>query len=356
MIETPTAQAVEGGAGDWEVSDVGMPPTRLPSDQVLGLVSRGSLGLQSQVRRTGEPEWSRATQRPEFGFAFPHLNQIHVNRKAEEVVGFASVNPNLASTLDFAREVASDPDSQNLGFWFAAHVPWATTPLLRKAHLFQMWDGFYLAPITESVVVKPGGWVNVYMAAFNMTDKEQQHTVHAADTTVTTETDRNLTFVLGPYRWTVQRASFPGKAKPGPHQIGFRSKSTASRGATAAAIGVLTLGTFIYAPGYKGFTLQYEVLNPQTASTVTAWERCALDAAARRFADRGAGAITAPRGYTVPKDAVLQRFGMYLTPARILGALENKERRPEENMGRLFDAFLFDAFRVEEPEKAIQKT
>jgi len=339
-------------AGEWEVSDVDMPATRLAPEQVLGLVCGGRLGLRAQVRRTGEAAWTPAMQRPEFGYGFPHLNAVNANRKAEEVLGIAALNPNLSCVLDFAREIASDPAAGKLGFWFAAHVAWATMPLFRKTHLFQMWDGFYVCPIIESVVVKPGGWLNVYMAAFNMTDKEQQHSIHPADTTVTPDMERNLTFVLGPWKWTVQRVSIPAKQKAGGHQIGFRSKSTAARGATAAAVGVLTLGTFIYAPGYKGFTLQYQVLDPQTANTVGAWEAYAMGAAAHHFSERGTDAITAPRGYKVPKDAVLQRFGMYLTPGRILGALENQERKPEENMGLLFDGFLSDAYGVEGVEKA----
>ena len=342
-------------AGEWEVSDVDMPPTRLASEQVLGLVCGGRLGLRSQVRRTGEAAWTPAMQRPEFGYGFPHLNAVNVDRKAQEIAGIAALNPNLACVLDFAREAASDPAAGKLDFWFAAHVAWATTPLFRRTHLFQMWDGFYVAPIIESVVVKPGGWLNVYMAAFNLTDKEQQHSIHPADTAVTPDMERNLTFALGPWKWTVQRVSIPAKPKPGGHQVGFRSKSTAARGATAAAVGVLTLGTFIYAPGYKGFTLQYQVLQPEVAKTVVAWEGYAVGAAARHFSERGTDAITAPRGYKVPKDAALQRFGMYLTAGRVLAGLEDKERKPEENMGRLFDAFLLDAFGVEGVEKAFPK-
>jgi len=349
-------EGAEGHEGIWEVNDVDIPLARLPAEHVLGLACQGRLGFHSQVRRPGEPTWTRAIQRPEFGYGFPHLNWLRTNPKAEEVAGVAVVSPDLGRTLYFARKAASNPEVGKLGFWFAAHVPWAAAPLRRNARLFQMWYGFYLAPIVESAIVKPGGWVNVYMAAFNATDKPQQHAVVATDTAVSVEAERNLMFALGPWKWTVQGVSFPADPSPGWHQIGFHSASAEARGATALAVGVLTLGSLIYVPGIKSFVLQYGVLTPENAKTVTTWEADAMDAAARHFSDHGADSIVTAKGERVPKEVVLKGFGKYLVPGRVVKAIEDKERKPEESMDHLLAAFLFDSFGVTSLDKAFPVT
>src|SRR2546425_13089786 len=151
-----------GGAADlWELSDAGFSPTRMASDQVLAMVSQGRVGLGSQVRRVSEAQSTRTVSRPEFGYAFPHLNLPSQKLKGKHtppVVGFVALNPNLDRALDVARELAVDPKARDFGFWYSAHLDWIPAPLVRRARPFQMGNGRWGAPSGEPSSVQPGTW------------------------------------------------------------------------------------------------------------------------------------------------------------------------------------------------------
>src|SRR5207245_2358214 len=162
------------------LSDAGFPPARMTADQVLAMVSQGRVGLASQVRRVSEAQSTRTVSRPEFGYAFPRLNLPSQKLKGKHmpaVVGFVALNPNLARALDVARQLAMDPKARDFGFWYSAHLDWIPAPLVRRARLFQMWNGFWVAPLVESSTLKPGAWLNVYLLAFNLTEKDQQRSL-----------------------------------------------------------------------------------------------------------------------------------------------------------------------------------
>src|SRR5437762_14238658 len=82
-----------------------------------------------------------------------------------------------------------------------------------------MWDGFWIAPIVESGAVKPGGWLNLYLVALNLKDREQQRTLRASDAPIAEGMRGSLSFALPPYSWTIQMVSVPATGAPG-----FRSE------------------------------------------------------------------------------------------------------------------------------------
>ena len=239
-----------------------------------------------------------------------------------------------------------------MGFWFSAHLDWIPAPIVRRSRLFPLWGGFWVAPIVESSVVKPDGWLNVYLAAFNLTKRAQEHSLRATDAEIPEGMRGNLSFSLNPGRWAVQLVSVPTNRGPGEHSVGFKTRSGAERAATAVAVGVLTLGSFIYAPGSSGFSLRYTVLTPETAQSVTQWEGYAVQSAERRFKDAGANAINDGKGGRIPQATILQQFRAYLTPSLLLAALRSKERAPEVVIASLLDEFLFDAFGIKAAQNA----
>ena len=341
-------------SGAWEVTDDGVPSMRLNSEQVLALIAQGRLGFGSKVRRVGEAQWAQATARPEFGFAFPHMNFLNWknSHKFAQAEGIAAINPSFDRATDLARKIASGPDSQKYAFWFSAHVDWVPAPIVRKVKLFKLWDGFWVAPIVESSNVRPGTWLNVYLVAFNVTDKDQVRAIRATDAPVPEEGKAALNFSVPSWRWTIQRVSIPATSPPGEHTVGFKTKTGAERAATAIAVGVLTLGTFVHVPGSAGFSLTYRILPPDVAKTVTDWEAWGVQAAEKRFAAARAVALADAAGNEIPKETILQRFRPYLTPSLVLRALEDKERGPQAVITSFFDDFVFDAFGVDGPEKA----
>ncbi len=349
MAQPAGGSATEGtkaSEGDWEVSDVDLPPTRLHEKQVLGYVCGGRLGFRAQVRRVGESTWTPAMQRPEFGYVFPRLGGLYTDRSVKWMWGMAMVNPNLEAAIYFARGRPSEFETGKARLWFSMHMPSATAPLWRQTGLFRVWDGFYVGPIIESRSVAPEDWLNVYMMAFNLTDRAARAMVYATDTVVTADMQRNLTFALGPGKWTVQRVPIPAKPRPDMYDIGFGSRITGTSGVTGTSMRLLTPGEPAYAPGYNGFILRYEVLDPKVASKVAAWKAYALDVVARRFSEAGATSITVPPGIAVPREEILQRFGMFLAPDAVLAALDREKGTPEENLANLFNGFMVNRYAV----------
>ena len=338
----------------WEVSDEGVPPMRLNAEQILALIAQGRLGLTSQVRRAGEAQWSRAAGRSEFGFGFPHMNFLAWKnaRKYAEASGVAAINPSFERVTDLAKKIAGGPSASKYAFWFCAHVDWLPAPIVRNAKLFKMWDGFWVAPLVESSNVRPGTWLNVYLVAFNFTDKAQQRTIRAKDAPIPEEMKASLTFTLPAWRWTVQRVSIPATLAPGEHTLGFTTKTGTERAATAIAVGLLSLGTVVHVPGSAGFSLRYRILSPEIAKTITDWETWGVESAARRFEAANALAIVDIRGSRIPKETILARFRPYLTPSVILACLEDKEKGPQAAIAACFDDFIYDALGIDGPEKA----
>src|SRR2546425_487386 len=185
-------------------------------------------------------------------------------------------------------------------------------------------------------------YVNLPLLALNLRDKEQQRTLRASGSPVAAGMRGNLSFSVPPRSWTIQLVSVPATSPSGFHKIAFRTRSGAERAATAAAVGVLTLGSFIYAPGSSGFDLQYEILTPEATRIVESWEAFAMEAADKRFEAAHAKGISDRRGREIAKESALQRFRAYLTPALVVGVLEDKRQTPRQSFVRLFDEFLFD--------------
>ena len=328
----------------WEVNEAGRIAAPMNSNQVLETIAAGRIGFASKIRRAPDGAWANTIEQGEFGYAFPYVNLPagKLKRGQASPVGFIAVNPDVGRALDVARELALDPKARNLNFFCSAYLDWISAPIIRRSRLFQMWDGFWIAPIAESTKAKPGGWLNLYLFALNLKDKEQQRTLRASGSPVAEGMRGNLSFSIPSRSWAIQLVSIPAAAPSGFHKIAFRTRSGAERAATAVAVGVLTLGSFVYAPGSSGFDLQYEILTPEATRIVDSWEAFAIEAADKRLEAAHAKGISHPRDQVIAKDSVLQRFRAYLTPALVVGILEDKRQPPRESFIRLFDEFLFD--------------
>ena len=342
-----------GNEDAWVITDADLPPATMTTGQILAMIGQGRVGLASQVRRASEAQWTRTADRPEFAYAFPQMRFTPgAKGKTPPVLGFTALNSNPSRALDLSRILAADPQARTLGFWFSAHLDWIPAPIVRRSRLFPLWGGFWVAPIVESSVVKPDGWLNVYLAAFNLTKRQQEHSLRATDAEIPEGMRGNLSFSLHPGRWAVQLVSVPTNRGAGEHSVSFKTRSGAERAATAVAVGVLTLGSFIYAPGSSGFSLRYTVLTPETAQNVTQWEGYAMQAADRRFKEAGANAIDDGKGGRISQATVLQQFRAYLTPSLLLAALRSKRAAPEVVITSLLDEFLFDAFGIKGSQNA----
>ncbi len=328
----------------WELSDAGGTSAPMNSNHVLELILAGRIGFASKIRRAPDGPWANTVDQRDFGYAFPYVNLPAQKPKRGQAspVGLIALNPDVGRALDVARELASDPKARNLNLFYSAYLDWVSAPIIRRSHLFQMWDDFWIAPVPESTKVKPGGWLNVFLLALNLKDREQQRTLRASGSPVAEGMRGNLSFSLPPRSWAIQLVSVPATSASGFYKISFRTRSGAERAATAAVVGALTLGSFIYAPGSSGFDLQYEILTPEATRIVESWETFAKEVADKRFAAAHARGISDQRDGVIAKDSVLERFRAYLTPALAVGVLEDESQSPREVFTFLFDEFLFD--------------
>ena len=345
-MEGQSADGTSPGAASiaWELSDAERTSAPMNSHQVLEAIAAGRIGFASKIRRAPDGAWTHTVDQEEFGYAFPYVNLPTGKPKRGQAspVGLIAMNPDIGRALAVARELASDPKARNQNFFCSAYLDWLSTPMIRRSRLFQMWDGFWVAPIAESDKVKPGGWLNLYLLALNLRDKEQRRTLRASDSPVAEGMKGNLSFSLPPRSWAVQLVSVPATQPSGFHKISFKTRSGAERAATAVAVGVLTLGSFVYAPGSSGFNLEYEILTPEATRIVESWETFAIEAADRRFEAAHAKGISSPRAGLLPKDDVLRRFRAYLTPSLVVRILQDKRQAQGNLFSRLLDEFLFD--------------
>src|SRR3989454_3182104 len=274
------------------------------SNQVLETIAAGRIGLASKSRRAPAGAWANTVEQGEFGYAFPYvtLPAGKLKRGQASPVGFIAVNPDVGRAVEVARELALDPKARNLNFFCSTHLDWISAPIIRRSRLFQMWDGFWIAPIAESTKAKPGGWLNLYLFALNLKDKEQQRTLRASGSSLAEGMRGNLSFSNPSRSWAIQLVSVPAAAPSGFHKITFRTRSGAERAATAVAVGGLTLGSFVYAPGSSGFDLQYEILTPEATRIVESWGGFAIEAANKRVEGGQAQGNSPPRGQGVGKE------------------------------------------------------
>src|SRR2546428_9265031 len=231
----------------WELADAGGTSASMSSNHVLELILSGRIGFASKIRRAPDGPWANTVDQREFGYAFPYVNLPAQKPKRGQAspVGLIALNPDVGRALDVARELASDPKARSLNFFCSTYLDWISAPIIRRSRLFQMWDGFWIAPVPESTKAKPGDWLNLHRLALNLRDKEQQRTLRASGSPVAAGMRGNLSFSVPPRSWTIQLVSVPATSPSGFHKIAFRTRSGAERAATAAAVGVLTLGSFI---------------------------------------------------------------------------------------------------------------
>ena len=194
----------------WEVSEAGRNSAPMNSNQVLETIAAGRIGFASKIRRAPDGAWANTVEQGEFGYAFPYVNLPagKLKRGQASPVGFIAVNPDVGRALDVARELALDPKARNLNFFCSAYLDWTSAPIIRRSRLFQMWDGFWIAPIAESTKAKPGGWLNLYLFALNLKDKEQQRTLRASGSPVAEGMRGNLSF-------SIPELGDPARVRPG---------------------------------------------------------------------------------------------------------------------------------------------
>src|SRR2546426_10573770 len=139
------------------------------SNHVLELILAGRIGFASKIRRAPDGPGANTADQREFGYAFRYVNLPAQKPKRGQAspVGLIALNPDVGRALAVARELASDPKARTWNFFCSAYLDRISAPIIRRSRLFQMWDGFWIAPVAESTKAKPGGWLNLYLLALN---------------------------------------------------------------------------------------------------------------------------------------------------------------------------------------------
>jgi len=333
------------------VKDVDLPPTRMQTADVVRAILQGRLGLQAAVAHEGREDWGPATRTKDFWGAYPTF-RFPQGKKAKEqaLVGTFFVGMNAERLLELYELARKDERFQARHLVAAVWSPEAGPLLIRNTQVFEPWDGFYLAPMMESHAIAPGEPVVLYFLAFNFSAAVQTRQIHLAGIPIPAAIEAQLTFTVAPSKWVLRRVAIPLAVQPGVHKIEMRSTTTGARVGKAALVGVLTLGSFVYVPGFKGFTVEFTVLEPKAVGDVNRVRASLVDSVRSLFDEKKVAGVLRKGGARVPRDFVLSRLPPYLTAERIINAYEEGHARKAESgeiFWGLFGDYLWDEYGAE---------
>jgi hypothetical protein len=322
----------------WELNDAPAAPIRLLQGDLVRMILNRQVSLQASVRAAQSHPWTNIAAMDAFSPACPAFNLGPKPAKVQQATGVFTVGSNPENLLAIARMTRTNSAWPKLGFFVPTLVDQPRPPFSTPGALFQMWDGMFLGAVCESQYLRPQMFLHLYLVAFNLSRGLQRHVLVAGGYPIPPDQLSALDLTVPPFRWTVRHLVIPMPPTPGDHEFEFRTTSSAAKAGKAIAAGVLSLGTFIYIPGHKGFSLTVRVLDRPTIKLLDDFEGAVLRATGKSFTDADTDHATKASGGDVPRKDFMERFRQYLwyNPGRTLKALsgENADDAYAELLGR----------------------
>ncbi|TLZ72620.1 MAG: hypothetical protein E6K14_06500 [Methanobacteriota archaeon] len=332
------------GPGErWELSNEGGAPAILTREQIVEALLNRSVSMNARIRPQGSGQWYVPEAFPELEPACASVSFARSGVSPKQASGMVVISSSVPRLLDLSKKLRHGSGARKPEFFLPILNKDPGVTMVTWTQLFAVWDRFYVGCVLESHYVKPGQPLNVFLIGMNCSDKPQARAL--APSGFRPPDSRDLAFTLSPFQWDVNHFPLGTPADAQQHTLGFRTISTAGKVATAAAVGILTLGTFVYAPGHKGFSVSYKVLEPKSVQSIVSVEQSALRALTEAFQDHQAEALVGPGGERFPKDRVLEWFRYYLgaNPETIVHTL-NAEKDRSKVVPSLFNQFLGTEF------------
>ncbi|HYS72846.1 MAG TPA: hypothetical protein VEO96_02545 [Thermoplasmata archaeon] len=348
----PAAAAQTGGgpqatgpAARWELADPGGVPTPFAREQLVEALLNRSVSMNARVRPQGSGQWYVPEAFPELEPACASVSFARSGVWPKQASGMVVISSSVPRLLDLSKKLRHGNGARKPEFFLPILNKDPGVTMVTWTQLFAVWDRFYVGCVLESHYVKPGQPLNVFLIGMNCSDKERTHALAPSGFKPPDGARPLLGFTLSPFAWDVNHFPLGAPADAQQHTLGFRTISTAGKVATAAAVGILTLGTFVYAPGHKGFSVSYKVLEPKSVQSIVSVEESALRALHAAFQEHQADALVGPGGDRFPKDRVLEWFKYYLgaNPGMIIHTL-NAEKDRSKVVPSLFNQFLSTEF------------
>ena len=326
----------------WEIVDTGGAPAIWTQEQLVEALLRRSVSMNARVRPQGTGPWQIPEAFADLEPACPSMAFARSGAWPKEASGMVVLSSNRQRLLDVSREVRHESGGgRKPDFILPILNPEPGGTMVTWTQLFAVWDRFYVGCVIESHYVKSGQPLNVFLLGINCADKAQSHALHPASFRPPDNVRSLLGFSLGPFRWQVNHFLLGTPPAPQGYRLEFRTVSTGGKVATAAAVGILTLGTVVYAPGHKGFSATYVVLDPPTVQRVNSIEQGALRSLAKAFDDKKTDHLVGPAGEHIPKERVIEWFRYFLgaNPERIVRTVKS-EKDASNVIPTLFNRFM----------------
>ncbi len=341
--QTPGGPQAPEPAARWELADPGGVPTPFAREQLVEALLNRSVSMNARVRPQGSGQWYVPEAFPELEPACASVSLARSGVWPKQASGMVVISSSVPRLLDLSKKLRHGSGARKPEFFLPILNKDPGVTMVTWTQLFAVWDRFYVGCVLESHYVKPGQPLNVFLVGMNCSDKDRTHAL--APSGFRPPDSRGLAFTLSPFQWDVNHFPLGTPADAQQHTLGFRTISTAGKVATAAAVGVLTLGTFVYAPGHKGFSVSYKILEPKSVQSIASVEQSALRALTEAFQDHQAEALVGPGGERFPRDRVLEWFRYYLgaNPEMIIHTL-NAEKDRSKVVPSLFNQFLSTEF------------
>ena len=259
----------------WRIKQ-GENEAELSWQEIVGGLLRGNISYSSMVYDEKSKEWLPLASKSEFAVAFPIIPLFKLN--AVEFVNLMKANPNgvtgiitVASdwkeVIPIAKLFRAEGLPKGAAFFIQEVNPNVKKRITRPVRMFEVFNDFLVSSFVEDKKVFPSAETLLFVLGMNVGSHHASHSLIPYEFPISEIEKSKLNFDLPPKCWALRVLKIDTRSRSGTCRIEFRTTSRAERAAKAGIAAALTLGVLRYDAGYKGFSIQFDVVPPNTQKT-----------------------------------------------------------------------------------------
>lgn len=249
----------------------------LEEDKVIEKILGGEIGYFAKVYDEKSGNWLPVSEKPEFAIAFPIIpflklgdgfkNFMKVFEKG--LTGIVSIASEPKELIPIAKAFRSQGLPRGVTFFMPILSKDITRRVTRPITMFHVHDNFLVSSFFVDKKIRASTETPLFVFAMNISSSYVSHSMIPYEFPIPDAEKSKLSFDVPPKKWVLKclRLDTTG-SKHGPHKIEFRTASRAERAAKAAVAAALTLGVLRHDSGYKGFSILFEIIPPDSIKTI----------------------------------------------------------------------------------------
>jgi len=259
----------------WKVQSEGS-TFELRGDQLIEKILEGEIGYSATLYDEERGRWLPISEKPGFAFAFPMIPFLRLGDNFKNftklfekgLTGIVSIASKPKELAPIAKAFRSNGLPRGIAFFVPVLNKDTKKRLTRPITMFHVHNNFLVSSFLEDKRIQASTNTPLFVLAMNISSDYVSHSMVPYDFPVPDAEKAKLSFSVPPKKWVVRYLRLDTTvSKYGQHKIEFRTASRAERAAKAAVAAALTLGMLRYDSGYKGFSLSFEIIPPESKKT-----------------------------------------------------------------------------------------